>query len=99
MTEPVGHRDGQDGIRRVRFLPVVRLSKQEVFAACQALADADRCLVRAGHHREAHALGDLFERLESQLTASEAYWLAASEPAPSSAPCPGRYSSESELTQ
>jgi hypothetical protein len=99
VTEPVGHQDGQEGSRRVRFVPVVRLTKQDVFAACQALADADRCLVRDGHHREAHALGNLFERLEAQLTASDAYRPADSEPAPSSAPCPGWYSSESELTQ
>ena len=34
----------------VLFAPSVRLTKGEVFSACQALADADRCLVRAGRH-------------------------------------------------
>jgi hypothetical protein len=38
-----------------------------VFAACQALADADRHLVRAGRLSEAGALGDLFELLEGRL--------------------------------
>ena len=113
MTDPVGaHRQGDgphgaESLRRVRFAPVVRLSKEEVFAACQALADADRCLVRAGHHREAHALGDLFERFESQLTGADAYALAGRPrwpcrtrwPVSDRNPRPGWYSSESELTQ
>jgi hypothetical protein len=105
VTDLVGHDDGLDGLDRVRFVPVVRLSKEEVFAACQALADADRCLVRAGHHREAHALGDLFERFESQLTGTGAYSVAVPDPpavsdsVACSGPCPGWYSSESELMQ
>ncbi len=107
MSEPGGahHRgdgpQGADSFHRVRFAPVVRLSKEEVFAACQALADADRCLVRAGHHREAHALGDLFERFESQLTGADTYSLAVSDSLSVSDPelCSGWYSSESELTQ
>ncbi len=63
--------DGPAGPHPVRFVTVVCLSKEEVFAACQALADADRCLVRTGHHREATALGDLFERFESRLAVAD----------------------------
>jgi hypothetical protein len=53
---------------RVVFASRLRLSKGEAFAACQALADADRVLVRDGHLDEAKALGDLFTLLESRLT-------------------------------
>jgi hypothetical protein len=45
------------------------LTKREAFGACQALADADRWLIRAGRTAEADALGDLFELLEDRLTA------------------------------
>ena len=55
----------------VRLLPAVLLTKGEVFAACQVLADADRCLVRAGLLGEADALGDLFELLENRMAAAE----------------------------
>jgi hypothetical protein len=48
--------------------PGVYLTKQEVFAACQALADADRVLVAAGTIHQARALGDLFELLEDRMT-------------------------------
>jgi hypothetical protein len=50
----------------------VRLTKGEVFAACQALADADRRLVGVGYVAEAGALGDLFELLEDRLTDAQA---------------------------
>jgi hypothetical protein len=49
----------------------VHLTKREVFTACQALADADRVLVRSGLVEEAHALGDLFELFEERLSAVE----------------------------
>jgi hypothetical protein len=52
---------------RIRFAPSVLLSKAEAFGACQALADADRILLRSGRIREATALGDLFELLEHRL--------------------------------
>jgi hypothetical protein len=45
----------------------VRLTKGEVFEACQALADADRVLLRVGGVNEAAALGDLFELFEERL--------------------------------
>lgn len=48
--------------------PGVHLSKQEVFDACQALADADHELVAAGASDAARALGDLFELLEDRMT-------------------------------
>jgi hypothetical protein len=61
------------GVRRppdeVRFGASVRLTKREAFDACQALADADRILIRSGGLAEATALGDLFELLEERLTA------------------------------
>jgi hypothetical protein len=52
-----------------RLSVVVHLTKQEVFGACQALADADPVLVAAGRVDQARALGDLFELLEDRLTA------------------------------
>jgi hypothetical protein len=52
------------------MLVPVQLTKQEVFEACQALADADPVLVAAGRADEARALGDLFELLEDRLTRS-----------------------------
>jgi hypothetical protein len=55
----------------VLFAPSVRLTKGEGFSACQALADADRWLVRAGRPREAGALGDLFELLEARMVADD----------------------------
>ncbi len=51
----------------VSFAESVVLSKGEVFGACQALADADRLLLRNGAMSEASALGDLFELLEARL--------------------------------
>ncbi len=45
----------------------VVLTKSEVFGACQALADADRALLRTGRVAEAGALGDLFDLLEQRL--------------------------------
>jgi hypothetical protein len=52
----------------VSFVSQVRLTKREVFDACQALADADRVLVATGSTTEARALGDLFELLEQRMT-------------------------------
>ncbi len=52
----------------IRFQDSVVLSKGEVFGACQALADADRVLLRSGGKSEASALGDLFELLEARLS-------------------------------
>ena len=87
----------------------MRLTKGEVFSACQALADADRCLVRAGRPREAGALGDLFELLEARMVADDPVAGARRrEPSwPSDAASPvggaqspeGSYSIESEFTQ
>ncbi|HEV3266437.1 MAG TPA: hypothetical protein VG014_13000 [Acidimicrobiales bacterium] len=52
---------------RIRFTPSISLTKAEAFGACQALADADRVLLRSGLISEAAALGDLFELLEQRL--------------------------------
>ncbi|HEX3981185.1 MAG TPA: hypothetical protein VHW93_08175 [Acidimicrobiales bacterium] len=56
------------GPSAVSFVPQIRLTKREVFDACQALADADRVLVAAGSTAEARALGDLFELLEQRMS-------------------------------
>jgi hypothetical protein len=73
-----------------RFVARVWLSKSEVFAACQALADADRALARSGRGREAQALGDLFELFEDRLSVEpQLDWDSG----------PGSYSSASEFTQ
>ena len=89
-----------------RFTASVRLTKDEVFSACQALADADRCLVRTGRLGEADALGDLFLLLEERLVAEGDP--AEPDPAepdpggPGSAggqPSVGSYSMDSEFTQ
>jgi hypothetical protein len=56
------------GTEPVHFEDSVVLSKGEVFGACQALADADRLLLRRGGKSEASALGDLFELLEARLS-------------------------------
>jgi hypothetical protein len=57
----------------VRFGESVVLSKGEVFGACQALADADRLLLRGGGKSEASALGDLFELLEARLSRPDGF--------------------------
>jgi hypothetical protein len=63
-TDPAGSDPARD---RIRFAPSVSLSKAEAFGACQALADADRVLLKSGLISEATALGDLFELLEQRL--------------------------------
>ena len=64
MTDAVVTRPRRDA--RVRPAPTVGMTKSEVFAACQALADANG-LLRAGHLVEAGA--QLFELLEARLFA------------------------------
>jgi len=94
------------------FRPCIWLTKQEVFAACQALADADRVLVATGTPREASGLGDLFELLEDRMTRP---YRSALRPPDAPGPggrmsllraggaetydCSGSYSMESEFTQ
>jgi hypothetical protein len=63
-TGPAGAAGAGD---RIRFAPSVLLTKAEAFGACQALADADRVLLKSGLTTEAAALGDLFELLEQRL--------------------------------
>jgi hypothetical protein len=57
--------------RRARPCETVRLTKAEAFDACQLLADADGCLVRAGYPEEANALAELFDLIESRLCEGE----------------------------
>ena len=80
MREPLPPRPGGDGRRttapfgqgrRARPCETVRLSKAEAFEACQVLADADRCLGRAGYPAEATALVELFDLIESRLCEGE----------------------------
>ncbi len=75
MTDAVVTRPRRDA--RVRPAPTVGMTKSEVFAACQALADANGCLLRAGHLVEAGALGDLFELLEARLFAVDQSWVGS----------------------
>ena len=90
-------RPGGPATGPVTFGTTVLLTKSEVFGACQALADADRALLRSGGTAEAAALGDLFELLEQRLSVVP---LAAQAPSPGAlSPSWGRYSSDSELTQ
>jgi len=51
----------------VRFGPLVVLTKEEAFNACQSLADAGRVLVREGGSTEADSLCSLFTLLEGRL--------------------------------
>lgn len=53
--------------QRVRFGEAVVLTKLEVFAACQALADADRALCGSGRDVERSGLAELFALLERRL--------------------------------
>jgi hypothetical protein len=80
MREPLPPRPGGAGRRttaafgqgrRARPCDTVRLTKAEAFDACQLLADADRCLVRAGYPAEATALVELFDLIESRLCETE----------------------------
>jgi hypothetical protein len=83
---PGRHRPGTGGpavtAGPLTFGTTVLLTKAEVFGACQALADADRLLLRFGGTREASALGDLFELLEQRLAVGP----AVSPPTSSSRP-------------
>ena len=72
--------------RPLAFGTTVLLSKAEVFGACQALADADRLLLRCGASQEAAALGDLFELLEHRLAQTPTIQVSG----PASAPSSGR---------
>jgi len=67
QTSGTPPRDSDATVDRVRFAPSVSLTKSEAFGACQALADADRVLLKSGLISEAAALGDLFELLEQRL--------------------------------
>lgn len=82
----------------IRFAGAVSLTKPEAFVACQALADADRFLLRAGEEDAARALGDLFELLEERLSAPD----PAGETGPGTQPGEGgsgSNSSDNEFTQ
>jgi len=50
-----------------RLASAVVLSKLEVFEVCEAIADAERILLRSGNAPEAARLAALFELIESRL--------------------------------
>ncbi|MDA8340758.1 MAG: hypothetical protein M0007_00790 [Actinomycetota bacterium] len=79
------------GAQPVCFATTVLLTKAEVFAACQVLADADRALQHLGAVETCAALGDLFELLERRLVDRG--------PDGRAQPSAGWNSSERELTQ
>jgi hypothetical protein len=83
QSSPTPSLDPDPGRDPIRFAPTVSLSKAEAFGACQALADADRILLRSGRLSEAAALGDLFELLEQRLAS-----VSRSDP-PAAAPTDG----------
>jgi hypothetical protein len=51
----------------VRFAAAVVLSKREAFEACDACAESERALLRAGRVAEAGRLAALFELIENRL--------------------------------
>ena len=51
----------------VRFALAVVLSKREAFEACDACAEAERALLRAGRVVEAARLAAVFELIEDRL--------------------------------
>ena len=77
----------------VRFSPAVVLTKHEAFDACEACAEAERALLRAGREGEAGRIADLFALLEGRMMVG---------PPPTGLPqsvLSGSNSSDSELTQ
>ncbi len=93
MLRDLEDRRQPDQVTRVRFAPAVILTKEEVFAACDGLANAHRLLQVHGHSPEATWASALFVQLEDRLVArwpdDEVRQSAFS----------GSKSSDSELTQ
>lgn len=52
------------------FSTTVVFTKREAFACCEAMATAERVLVRSGHHHEAALIAAAFELLEARLIGS-----------------------------
>jgi len=53
--------------QEVQMARAVYLAKHEAFEACEALALAERALLRAGRPAEAASVAALFETLEARL--------------------------------
>lgn len=53
--------------RKARFAQVLVLSKREAFELCEACADAERALLRAGRPVEAARMASTFELVEGRL--------------------------------
>lgn len=60
---PVSKAEGE----RVRVSTAVVLNKREAFEACEACAEAERALLRAGRASEAARMAALFELIEGRL--------------------------------
>jgi hypothetical protein len=53
--------------RKARFAQALVLSKREAFELCEACADAERALLRAGRPVEAARMASTFELVEGRL--------------------------------
>ena len=50
-----------------RFAAAIVLTKREAFGVCEAIAEAERVLLRSGHAPEAARLAAVFELVEARL--------------------------------
>ena len=82
MTEPW---PGAEPMRRPPFMTAIVLTKREAFSVCEAVADAERVLLRCGRAPEAARLAAVFEMVEDRLSTG-----ARATPRPSPDPAPGR---------
>ncbi|HXX91810.1 MAG TPA: hypothetical protein VEI83_16455 [Acidimicrobiales bacterium] len=51
----------------VKFAPVIVLSKREAFELCEAVAEAERAMLRSGNAAGAARLATIFELVEGRL--------------------------------
>jgi hypothetical protein len=86
--------------RRARFAQALVLSKREAFDLCEACADAERALLRAGRPVEAARMASTFELVEGRLVVSSSNGVPG-QPTGHHPPSgfSGSNSRESELTQ
>ncbi len=68
MSSGAGRDAPRTTARLAPFAERVVLTKREVFAVCQVLADAGALAARCGAEEEVRRLGHLFELLEDRLT-------------------------------
>ena len=65
VTEPW---PGAEPMRRPPFMTAIVLTKREAFSVCEAVADAERVLLRCGRAPEAARLAAVFEMVEDRLS-------------------------------